>query len=217
MRTIKVPCAGCGADVVRLKGEWNRSQRLGRRTFCSSSCGATTANAPRRSTVFDMTCPCGKWFSTTTRNKAARHCSRRCASLYSITEARLEAWQKTGADAVANKLGVLTDDQAKRELVRELALRGREKPRYAEVQARLNAAGIRHEVEVSIGNFVYDLVLLDARVIVEFDGPYHDQPRAEPVDTAKDANAAAFGYGLRRVRHAKGVYVFPASLLDSVI
>jgi very-short-patch-repair endonuclease len=112
---------------------------------------------------------------------------------------------------------VLTGDQAKRELVRALALRSREKPRYAEVQARLDVAGIRHEVEVSIGNFVYDLVLLDARVIVEFDGPYHDQPRAAPVDTAKDANAASFGYTLTRVRHAIGVRVFPAAMLDGII
>lgn len=129
----------------------------------------------------------------------------------------MEAWRKTGADAVAHRLGVLTDDQAKRELVRELALRGRERPRYADVQARLLAAGVRHEVEVSIGNFVYDLVLLGTRRIVEFDGPYHDAARAATVDAAKDANASAFGYTVTRVQHAKGVHVFPPSLLDGII
>jgi hypothetical protein len=35
---IKLICVGCGIEFEREKGEWNRSNRLGKQSYCSSAC-----------------------------------------------------------------------------------------------------------------------------------------------------------------------------------
>jgi len=41
---VEVKCFNCGKKVKKLKGEYNRSLKLGRRFFCSRSCSVTIKN-----------------------------------------------------------------------------------------------------------------------------------------------------------------------------
>lgn len=214
MAKTSTNCEYCGSHVLKENKELNRIRARGARVFCNNVCSGAYAADSTRKKRFMLTCACGAVFESSERARGLQYCSKRCANVYNITERKRENGRAIGAKygptVGADTLALLhTTEQA------ALGLRARELPRYAEVQARLNAAGVRHEVEVSIGNFVYDLVLLDARVVVEFDGPYHAVTRV--ADTEKDSNAAAFGYTLKRVPHERGVHIFPAAMLDGIV
>lgn len=71
-------------------------------------------------------------------------------------------------------------------------LKLRERWKYAVLEGVLTDRD--HEFEYPLGGYVFDLALLDTRVLVEFDGPYHaygDQPR---VDAAKELVAQEAGF-----------------------
>jgi hypothetical protein len=138
MRTVKVKCTTCGIDVVKPVGEYNRSVRLGRDFFCSSSCAAEKGNAPRRRKEFQMVCPgCGKTFTTTTYNKDRRHCSPSCASKASMSEERRNAQRKAGFAKVGN-------------LSSAKGLKSREKWKYSELEKVLTKE--LHEFEFELGD-----------------------------------------------------------------
>ena len=59
---------------------------------------------------------------------------------------------------------------------------------------------VRHrplDFEYEVGNHVFDLALLDVRLLIEFDGPYHAGAQLE-ADTKKDAVAMAHGFSVIR-------------------
>lgn len=193
-----VTCAGCGTTVSKPRGEIVRSRKLGRRLFCSRTCSAKTSNAPRKRKQIVLVCPnCDKEFETTTHNKAARHCSRSCASEISYVSSprRIEAARQSGLDHADN-------------LWRPVAiLKLREAWKYVELEPYLD--GRPHEFEFELGEFVFDLALFDVGLLVEFDGPEHSEPYQLAIDRRKDESAGLLGWKTvrKKVRRAEVVPV----------
>jgi very-short-patch-repair endonuclease len=57
---------------------------------------------------------------------------------------------------------------------------------------------------------VFDLALLDTRVLVEFDGPYHGYGEQIATDAKKDETAIAYGFALERRIVAAASVLSPA-------
>jgi very-short-patch-repair endonuclease len=72
------------------------------------------------------------------------------------------------------------------------ALKLRERWKYVALEAALQ--GRVYEFEYQLGEYVFDLALLDARVLVEFDGPYHAYGNQPRVDAAKEQAAEEAGF-----------------------
>jgi very-short-patch-repair endonuclease len=180
MATIAVNCAYCGNSVDKDVREFNRSTKNGRPLYCGRRCAASARNAPIKAQEIVRTCPCGREFVTTTKAKAAEHCSRSCASHYSMSDERREAQRVGGLEKAENLLS--TAD----------ALKLRENWKYAALREVLGERP--HEFEYELGGYVFDLALLDVRVLVEFDGPYHSYSEQLEVDARKDEVARANGF-----------------------
>lgn len=197
---VAVSCWRCGVTVQKDAGEVNRSRRLGRNLFCSRSCSALSANESKRSVEFEMPCPvCGVVFTTTTHNKAKRHCSRACASRGSMTDHRRAAQREAGLRHAKN----LSRAQS-------VALKAREAWKYAALKKALGSR--RHEFEFKLGRFVFDLALFDERVLVEFDGPYHQSAEQQEIDAKKDRLARRHGFRVERRRVRRAVVIDPETI-----
>jgi very-short-patch-repair endonuclease len=175
-----VSCAHCGAIFFKDNREVKRSNKLGKGHFCTRSCSAKAAATTTRKVEQVFTCPCGKTFVSTSKAKAMKHCSRSCASHYSMNEERREAQRQSG---VAQAVNLISTDEA---------LRRRERWKYAALEEAL--VGRPHQFEYPLENSVFDLALLDVRVLVEFDGPEHLGPVQRVRDDAKDALASRHGF-----------------------
>ncbi len=193
----EITCERCGNKVPRRTAEVNRSIRKGMRLFCGPSCSGKEVNEEKRSKPLTLECPCGKLFDTDTGSKSARHCSAGCASHFSMTPERREAQRKGGLVTCAdNGLSI------------EGILRKREAWKYVLVEKELIANKRKFQFEYPIGNGVFDLLLLDTKTIVEFDGPYHKKVAEQIVrDAEKDAIAIAYGFKIVRKE------VAPASVI----
>ena len=201
VRTIEVRCGFCGKPVNKDVREFNRSTRQGRPLYCDLSCSASARNAPLKAQEVVRTCPCGTKFVTTTKVKGADHCSRSCASLYSMNEERRAAQRVAGVEKASNLLS--TAD----------VLKLREAWKYAPLR---EALGNRpHEFEYELGGYVFDLALLDVRVLVEFDGPYHDASDQLQVDARKEEVARAHGFLLVR-RSVQAAVVLNPNTIDGL-
>lgn len=86
------------------------------------------------------------------------------------------------------------------------ALRNREAWKYVALQQSL--AERPHQFEFPLGGYVYDLVLFDTMVVVEFDGPDHGYNSQKVIDTDKESVAKSAGYILLR----RGIK--PATVID---
>lgn len=193
-----VPCEVCGDDVWKERSEINRNRKMGRRFFCSRSCSAKAGNAPKKAKEFTMVCPCGAEFVTSTHNKAKRHCSRSCASRFSMNEERREAQQKAGEENRANLISAAE------------CLRQREAWKYEVLRSHLK--GRPHEFEYEVGGFIFDLALLDVNVLVEFDGREHSVGKQVGYDAEKDAAAEAAGYKVVRRTVEEATVISPATI-----
>ena len=103
-RYTTVQCAFCKANIEKDMREYNRSTKLGRLFFCNLSCSARASNALKQAVVVTVFCPCGREVSTTTKARAPSHCSRACASRFSMTDERREAQRAGGHLKVGNLL-----------------------------------------------------------------------------------------------------------------
>ena len=97
-----------------------------------------------------------------------------------MSEQRREAQRQAGLDHSENLASVAE------------VLKSREGWKYAALETTLQ--GRPHEFEYELGGFVFDLALLDSRVLVEFDGPYHEGVDQRQVDQDKDRAAEAAGF-----------------------
>lgn len=197
MTWVKVECGSCGAQVEKLLGEVNRAQKLGRRLFCSLQCTARVANAPKKAQEIVSVCLCGTRFVTTTKAKAAKHCSRACASRFSMNEKRREAQRVGGTAQSANLISPAE------------ALKRREAWKYSILRETLRERP--HEFEFELGGCVFDLALHDTKVLVEFDGPYHTGEQLQ-TDVRKDKVATVLGYVVVRRSVLAATVIDPATL-----
>jgi len=184
-----VSCAWCDKRFLRENGEIRRSERLGRDHFCCMS-HAKLAHSKRKPEI-EKVCPyCDSTFVTRTNKSEKTFCSPSCASAGSMTTERRAAQRKAGKSHVDNL------DVAK-------SLRSRERWKYEEVRTALQIARRDFQFEYRIGDHIFDLALLDSRVLVEFDGPYHSSRSQRIIDQQKDEIARANGFRITRVQTDK--------------
>lgn len=93
-------------------------------------------------------------------------------------------------------------------------LRIRERWKYAEVEKYLRHSGIRFKFEFEIGEYIFDLALLEKKVLVEFDGPEHRKPSGEALDAVRDEAAVQAGWRVARVPVPKRSVILPSVLYD---
>lgn len=204
IHTTPIICPQCNNEAERPRGEVNRSRKLGRPVFCTQKCASLHSNASRKSVVFTTHCPCCNTpFTTSTHNKAAKFCSRSCASKGSMTEERRAAQRMGGLAKVGNLLPT------------EAVLKLREASKYAALGEELTRVGVPHEFEYRIGDVIFDLALTDRKLLVEFDGPYHRDRTQLVHDGAKDDVARLQGWGVMRISTDTGH--IPADVLRPFI
>jgi len=184
---VTVDCEWCGETTEKPVKEVNRARRLERRFFCSLSCSARAGNEARKPKEVVKKCPhCGRRFKSSTKKKAARFCSRSCASAGSMSESRREAQRRAGHAAVATGRSNLISIAD--------TLKLREAWKYAALKEVLDRQGRSYEFEYPVEHWVFDLALLDEKVLVEFDGPYHRTERQTSLDDQKDEVGRAAGF-----------------------
>jgi len=168
--------------------------------FCSRSCAVEHQNLQKRIKTYGeeavehglkKTCEhCGKEYTEpVTKQKKTRFCSRSCASAGSVTEARREAGRATGeSNFIHGDVEIIA-----------AGLRTREHWRYARLIKCLESLGIPHIFEHPIDSFVYDLVFLEPKILVEFYGKYHKDLSQQEVDLKKTAHAEKLGFEVIRI------------------
>ena len=200
-----IRCATCRKASEKPDKEIRRQMKCGRTLFyCSRGC-----SPKRRAQPVQRICPvCRKSFQSWNRKKAARFCSRACASAGSVTPLRHERARAVGL-AAAHRL---------RHDVSLIAsgLRSREARRYARVEKILVDGGIEHQFEFPLGRYIYDLCLFGRKLLVEFDGKYHLSQRQRLVDAQKEASAARLGWMVKRLAVNQGE-VIPPEVLSPVL
>jgi len=90
-------------------------------------------------------------------------------------------------------------------------LRKREAPKYEQVRSFLNERSIPHQfeypIENAVGRGIFDLALPDRRLLIEFDGQYHESVSQYPRDAEKDLIAQTDGWQIERVAVDAGVVI----------
>jgi len=59
---------------------------------------------------------------------------------------------------------------------------------------------------------IFDLALLDRKMLIEFDGPYHDDGRQQDADAEKDGKAQSLGWAVKRVAVLQNAVIEPGVL-----
>jgi len=90
------------------------------------------------------------------------------------------------------------------------ALKLREGHKYVDLDLYL--IGRPHEFEYPLGKFVFDLVLFDKKILVEFDGSYHKYGAQPGVDLEKERIAISHGFTLVRRVTIRGEKISPKML-----
>lgn len=159
---IKIFCDYCGFETYKEKKEINRKLKNNPQAkfYCSNMCSGYAQG--KKINIQEKICPyCKQKFKCNiAKIKENRtFCSRECASAGSVTEAR--------RNNPGQKLQHNTDITA-------ASLRSREAWKYEEVKQELISNKLNHQFEYVIENSIYDLALIDKKILIEFDGPYHE-------------------------------------------
>lgn len=200
--TMDLVCAWCGTEFTKQTAEVRRQTKKGRKWFfCSLSCAATFGNVRRKNKPITKTCPhCGDDFETHTGTRGATFCSRSCASAGSVTPARRRAGRR------------IAEDFPPTLEVTAAGLRAREAWRYEEVATFLGSTDESHQFEYPMGGVgIFDLALLDRKVLVEFDGPEHAKNPTAAQDEERDHAASIRGWKVLRMAVEPGQVI---SLVD---
>lgn len=202
-----VVCEWCGKDVSKPTKEVTRSIKIGRKFFCNNSCSMHFGNSLRTSYgSIEKNCAlCGISFVTSENpNKTGRYCSRLCASkdTNNVTEKRRASAREQGRLHKRNLLSVSE------------TLKKRESWKYTEMEKAL--ASEPHEFEFALGNFVFDLLLSELRILIEFDGDYHRDNKQKEKDRVKSEFAKSQGYCIVRVK-TDDTKIIPCSVLDEFL
>lgn len=203
MKTIQVTCAYCNQPKMVRVAEYNRQTRLGRKLwFCTLSHAAMFFNESKKNRPILKTCPCCKTTFQTVEGKHERtYCSASCATKATVSN---EARRRGGLNSVHD---VYTAART---------LKSREAFKYVNVEKALNDRNIRHEFEMPIGDKVFDLVLTDERICVEFDGPNHRLKKEQERDKIKTETAEKHGYKVVRVQCGRMEIIDPTAVFKLI-
>lgn len=200
---VTIVCDECGASTEKLAAEINRQIKRGAsRFFCTVQCAGKRVNDKKRSESIVKQClRCGKNFASTTKSKASSHCSRGCASANSVTQYRLDKVRET-IKIHGTALNGVTPALMKK----------REGWKYVDVQDVLTRKNERHEIEAQIDGEgpIFDLLLPDKLLVIEFDGPYHTGAKQLGADAANERYATERGWTVVRIK-TPAMAVFDAS------
>ena len=209
---VPIVCAQCGRTHRIAKGEMKRQIARGRtRFFCGASCAARYGNEVMGHKAVEVTkeCPtCHREFQSSTRRRAATFCSRGCASRGSVTDYRREKAKQVGRK---NAHAMNTPES------RAVALRAREFWKYAALHDYLEREGIPHIFEFPLGNAVFDMALPSLRLLVEFDGKYHQDPGQRERDAAKSRIVEVVGWRLVRAQVETNAVIPPSALREVLL
>ena len=201
MINIEIKCLECGKTVLRYAGEVNRSISLGRKFFCSQFCAATFGNRSRKAKEIKISCPtCKKDFVTSTKKKAAKFCSRSCASSGSMTEFRRDAQRRAGFAKKSNLISIAE------------SLKLREGWKYLALRDKLQKSGRQFEFEFNLRGYVFDLALFDAKILVEFDGPNHLNEFQKEIDEKKRKAGESSGFSVVHRTVLPAIVISPDSI-----
>lgn len=161
---IKIKCSNCGEYFYKDKSEYDRQIRKGKSNFyCSPKCVAIGTHVGKSNPMITKICPyCGKLFLTKTGSKEATFCSRECASSGSVTDKR-----RIRAKEISKNNFTYGISHTQK------ILKTREAWKYKEIKEILDKYNEKYEFEYIIEDFIYDLALLNRKIIFEFDGPDH--------------------------------------------
>ncbi len=187
MKTISLTCCHCQKVFQKYIGEYNRQLRekgANAKFYCSFNCNGQS----RVKAAVKKICKCGNEFETRTDSN---HCSTRCASFFSMTPSRLAAIT-SASSGTRFQSKVVTEANAS-------ALRSREWSKYTSVDSYLLCHEYNYQFEYLLPgtNFIYDLVIFDKKLLIEFDEIYHKNNVA--ADEIKTAAAKQQGWKLYRI------------------
>ena len=198
---ITVTCNTCGKKFDKERKEINRQMKKGKtNNFCSLSCAAIFNN--KRCEDLTKICPiCGAIFQTKTGKTEKTYCSRSCASKGSVNNNRREAGKKAAA---LN----FTPDTHNIQSIQKI-MKTREAWKYVDIKKFLNFINEPYEFEHILENqYIYDLVLFQKKIIIEFDGPDHKYLD----ETTKENLAEKHGYKITRIITKPNTIIKPSEL-----
>lgn len=187
---IEIKCDRCGRSNFKEMKEVKRrlKNNPNAKFYCDSICSGLAQD--KKASYEEKECPvCKNKFTCKTSNKRTDRtfCSRSCASAGSVTEARREASRIVGCN----------NELMHNVFVTAAALRSRENWKYEKLIEELNKININYQFEYVVENSIYDLALIDKKILIEFDGPYHQWLES---DKQKTELASHFGWNLIRIQ-----------------
>lgn len=136
--------------------------------------------------------------------KSFYYCSRSCANA------------RVHSDETRNKLSIRNKGIKPHLNCTASSLRNREKWKYSKIERFLIAKGISYKFEFLLpdSKFIYDLALLDAKLLIEFDASYHTG-RQLITDHEKERLAYNLGWKVVRIP-TKTNHIFPAVIIKNL-
>lgn len=190
-------------ETAEIKRQLNKRENA--EFYCSKTCANIGAHLKQKNSIITKICPiCGKEFKTNNGAKQATFCSRSCASKGSVNENRRNAGK------YAAKLNFTKDTHSPDKI--QKIMKNRENWKYIELKKFLDFCNKKYEFEYLIDKFIYDLVLFDEKLIIEFDGPEHTYLNEQE----KENTAKANGYEMIRIKTKPNIVIQP-SVLYSII
>lgn len=213
---IYLTCFRCGKEIVKPLKEYTRQKRKNpnHRFFCGFSCARTQGNDEKPDQTYQITrnCAyCGKEFVTSSKAKEINvvHCSRACASANSMTDLRRETARRVGKEAIAKNTHPFLEKN-------HLGMRKREAYKNVLLRSFFEKHKIDHVFEHKIGKHIYDLFVPALKMVVEFDGPNHQQSQQRKVDSIKNQVAMSAGLSIFRIS-VGSKEVIPAEKIIGII
>lgn len=204
---IDMECDFCHTPFKKLQAEVKRQQKKGRKYFfCNLSCSTKWNNLHRDTARIEVekVCPlCKKPFKTLTGAKSPTYCSSSCASKGSMSDSRRAAQRQGGLDKLCN-LSTAAE-----------TLKKREDWKYKKIKDFLIFLGESFEFEFNISPYIFDLCLIDKKILIEFDGVYHSGKQLN-IDEAKQKLAEDKGWKVIRFRVPVNSIINP-ELLYSIL
>jgi very-short-patch-repair endonuclease len=190
---MNIKCKHCDKTFNILIKEFKRQTKKGRSYFfCCLSCAAKFKNLQAGIYPITKTCKyCNKKFLSSTKKRSPIFCSRGCASAGSVTDYRRNKAIETG-NKYKYKLDYSMANMAK-------VLRKREERKYKLLKNYLLSIKEKHIFEFVIGQYIFDLCLMDRKMLIEFDSPYHKNPKQQEKDYDKEKCARDNGWSIFRI------------------
>lgn len=207
-QSIKLNCAWCNKEFYLYAKEYDRQIRNGRNYFfCSRTCVAEKRNSSKKAPIIQKICPiCKKEFWCSSKKKYNRtFCSRECASKGSVTKLRRNTAIKWGLKNCHKSKNLESIDAIAK------GLRNRELWKYSLLKDFFDKSNIKYQFEFPCGSGIFDLALLDLKLFVEFDGPYHNDGNTEQIeiDKRKTEEAKNFGWNVVRIKCKPNTIINP--------